>query len=424
VAERCITQLQRYDLPLGAPALSASTTVPRDAPGSGKVAAALQGLPRLALLIAAGISLVGIVLVFWLRSRVPDEAAPSQSQRHVVQAVEQAAVEIRCGESLGAGFLVEPDLVVTNAHVLCSDDEQLRVTLLNGSRLHARVEQRDDWLDVALLRTSSAGGTPLPLGDATALQRGDPVLVMGNPRGLGFTLSQGIISHPSRAIMGISYLQIDATIHPGNSGGPLLDTNGRAIGIMTMMVGESSSIGLALPVNYLVAGNKALLATSGVEIDIAAWSACLRQAFKVDQEDVASFRSEMQKPAILAAALVPPGALVALVGRKADSNPVSRELLSFTLSRDGSQLCTPDGVVENWHQVPELEPEVGSRFLMWLERNSLVQEMYSAVVPLRMIGCPAPERIIGSQLTLEGGVSHANTVTVAPGQRSLFGSAR
>jgi serine protease Do len=344
------------------------------------------------------------ILALLLHRAPSSEREPvALSQRQLVELVESSAVEIRCNEQLGAGFFVEPSLVVTNSHVVCGNDQDLQVTLCNGKVLDGWVEQRDDWLDLALVRTSAAAGTSLPLGDATRLQRGDPVLVMGNPHGLDFTLSRGMISHPSRPIRGVSYLQLDAAIHPGNSGGPILDTNGQAVGIVTMMVGESSSIGLALPVNYLVAGKNALLDSAETEIDINAWSAHLREASKADREEVARFRAEMDKPMVVRASILPPGKLIVVIGLASASIPRNGQLLSFDLSKDGAQLCSPTGIVEGWQKISRQSAgELDSRYLMWLDKHNLARDMYLAGVPLRMMGCPGPDSVIGATLALTG----------------------
>jgi serine protease Do len=426
-AERCVATLQGHALKTGPLHLMAPSSASRPhAGGSRPAGAGPQVLFRHpVLLIAAGASVVVtlalLVLLLQRTLSIEEEISPL-SQRQLVEIVEISAVEIRCNDQLGAGFFVEPNLVVSNAHVVCGDDEELQIALCNGKVLQGRVERRDAWLDLALVRTSAAVGTPIPLGDATRLHRGDPVLVMGNPHGLDFTLAKGMISHPSRPIRGVSYLQIDATIHPGNSGGPILDTNGLAVGIVTMMVGDSSSIGLALPVNYLVSGRNALLDSAEIELDITAWSAYLREANKADREEVARFKAEMQKPMVLRASILPPGRLIAVIGLASASKPTYGQLLSFDLSKDGARLCAPSGIVEDWQKVSMQPGELDSRYLLWLEKHSLARDMYVTAVHLRMMGCPGPETVVGATLALEG--SELDRAVVRYGTSGLLHSRR
>ena len=94
------------------------------------------------------------------------------------------------------------------------------------------VTHQDPERDIAVLQVFGAGASALPMGDATTLVRGDVVYAMGTPAGLDFTFSEGIVSHPERHRRGLPYLQIDAGIAPGSSGGPVLDQFGNAVGMV------------------------------------------------------------------------------------------------------------------------------------------------------------------------------------------------
>jgi serine protease Do len=156
--------------------------------------------------------------------------------------------------SLGSGFIVDPSgLIVTNNHVIASA-EQITVTLSDDTVLQAKVVGRDPVTDLALLKVDAK--TPLPAatwGDSKKAKVGDWVLAIGNPFGLGGTVTAGIISATARDIHSgpyVDYLQTDASINRGNSGGPLFDLSGNVIGINTAIYspsGGSIGIGFAIP---------------------------------------------------------------------------------------------------------------------------------------------------------------------------------
>jgi S1-C subfamily serine protease len=341
----------------------------------------------------------------------PVEADAISTQEIAVLA-ERATVQLSCEQRLGAGFFVADDLIVTNAHVLCANNPQIAVTLSNGRTTAGRIVRTDAWLDLGLVRVSGITASPLVLADATHLERGDPVVMMGSPRGMDFTLSRGIVSHPNRAMMGISYLQIDAGINPGNSGGPLLDAGGRAVGVVSMMVGEANNLGFALPVNYLFAGPDALLAGHGVAYDAQRWSARIRAAADADRQVVAEARANVSRPGVVGAQIMQTGAVMALVVRWSDSRP-REEHLRFALSRAGSEVCSPSGIASHWQRIGDgSDEQQESRYMMWLDRHGLTHSVYASPVQLGMTGCPDPTTFMGATLTLRNGAQHANQVVV------------
>jgi serine protease Do len=156
--------------------------------------------------------------------------------------------------SLGSGFIIDPSgLIVTNAHVIANAD-QITVTLSDDTVLQAQVIGRDSVTDLALLKVEPKA--PLPAaawGDSTKAKVGDWVLAIGNPFGLGGTVTAGIISATARDIHSgpyDDYLQTDASINRGNSGGPMFNLQGEVIGINTAIyspTGGSIGIGFAVP---------------------------------------------------------------------------------------------------------------------------------------------------------------------------------
>ena len=165
----------------------------------------------------------------------------------------------RVEQALGSGVIVRGDgVVVTNRHVV-QDASEVKVVLSDRREFPAEVALVDEKTDLAVLRINAGGHLPsLPLGDSDALEVGDLVLAIGNPFGVGQTVTSGIVSATAREAEGINdygyFIQTDAAINPGNSGGALVDMRGQLIGINTAIYsrsGGSMGIGFAIPVNMV-----------------------------------------------------------------------------------------------------------------------------------------------------------------------------
>ena len=158
--------------------------------------------------------------------------------------------------SLGSGFIIDKDgFILTNNHVVEKTDE-IKVKLANEKEYDAKIIGRDPKTDLALIRIETDETlTPLSLGDSEKLEVGDWVVAIGNPFGLGHTVTAGIVSAKYRHLGAGAYdnfIQTDASINPGNSGGPLLNIQGEVVGInSTIFTGSGGSIGIgfAIPVN-------------------------------------------------------------------------------------------------------------------------------------------------------------------------------
>ena len=163
-------------------------------------------------------------------------------------------------EGSGSGSVIDTQgHILTNNHVI-RDAQKLEVTLADGSKWPAKLVGTDPDNDLAVIKIDAPAEKlkPLPMGDTRQLQVGQKVLAIGNPFGLGLTLTTGIISSLGRNIrsevgsMIEDLIQTDASINPGNSGGPLLNSDGEMIGINTAIIsptGGSVGIGFAIPVN-------------------------------------------------------------------------------------------------------------------------------------------------------------------------------
>jgi len=160
------------------------------------------------------------------------------------------------GGGLGSGVVLAADgLIVTNHHVIDAA-EDIEVIAPDGRRAKAKIVGGDPETDLAVLRVSLSELKPIAVGNAEEARVGDPVLAIGNPFGVGQTVTMGIISALGRNQLGINtfenFIQTDAAINPGNSGGPLVDAEGRLLGINTAIysrTGGSLGIGFAIPVS-------------------------------------------------------------------------------------------------------------------------------------------------------------------------------
>jgi S1-C subfamily serine protease len=169
----------------------------------------------------------------------------------------------REGSSVGSGFVF--DLfgnIITNAHVIDNADN-ITVTFLDGSQYNASIVGMDKFTDIAVINVEEKPDYlhPLEIGDSSTLKVGEPVAAIGNPFGLSGSMTSGIVSQIGRLLpshdTGFSIpnvIQTDAAINPGNSGGPLLNMNGKVMGINTAIqsgTGQSAGIGFAVPSNTI-----------------------------------------------------------------------------------------------------------------------------------------------------------------------------
>lgn len=178
----------------------------------------------------------------------------------IVEDAVTSVVTVTTDRSLGTGFIISSDgYIVTNYHVIADNPNETRVLTYNRDTYGATVVGTDERRDLALLKISG-NFKPLVIADSDDLQVGKKVIAIGNPLGLSFTVTEGIISglHRKGPSGESEYIQTDVSLNPGNSGGPLIDTEGRVIGINNFKLGEAESIGFALESNAFKKGIDAL----------------------------------------------------------------------------------------------------------------------------------------------------------------------
>jgi S1-C subfamily serine protease len=194
--------------------------------------------------------------------RDEDEALDAYSRvvMHVADALRPAVVNLRAGSGRrggsGSGVLFTPDgFLLTNHHVVQGQD-RLRVRLADGRELPGRVVGNDPWTDLAVVHAEGSSAFPFAeFGDSARLRVGQLVVAIGSPYGFESTVTAGVVSATGRSLRSITgaivdnVIQTDAALNPGNSGGPLVDSRGRVIGINTAVIQPAQGICFAIPIN-------------------------------------------------------------------------------------------------------------------------------------------------------------------------------
>ena len=165
--------------------------------------------------------------------------------------VYESVFVVNTNEAIGSGFAVGTNSIITNAHVI-EDAQTIWIETYGGEEYTAYVYAADFDLDIALLVVRDTVFTPLPKADVNAAKIGEDIYTIGAPKGLSYTLTTGAISAKNREVDGYYYIQIDAPINTGNSGGPLLNDNGEVLGINTLKFNNSEGIGFAIPIDAAI----------------------------------------------------------------------------------------------------------------------------------------------------------------------------
>jgi serine protease Do/serine protease DegQ len=266
-----------------------------------------QGLPSLAPLVRqVGPAVVNIAI----RGRAAAQAPASQDARRFFGLPDQPSARQREVRAAGSGVIIDAreGYILTNAHVIDRADD-ITVTLSDGRPVKATRVGLDLETDVGVIKIPAERLTAAPMGDSDKLEVGDYVLAIGNPFGIGQTVTTGIVSGLRRNDLGIEdyedFIQTDASINPGNSGGPLINLRGEVIGINTAIVGPtggSVGIGFAIPINMARSVVEQLTRNGGVRrgqigVQLQELTPDLAQAMSVPVTGALIARVEPNSPA-------------------------------------------------------------------------------------------------------------------------------
>src|SRR5579862_9066132 len=256
-----------YELMKPTPLRAATATpAPAAAPLSDDSVGALLSLDHAMETLAARVTpaIVNVAVTSRSKSDVAEDQAPEDMRRFFGQffgpgmgpmQIQPQQPQIEHG--IGSGVIVSPDgYIVTNNHVI-DGAVDIRVTMSNRKILPAKLIGKDPLTDLAVIKIEGHDFPSVPWGDSTKLRPGQTVLAFGNPFGMRFTVTRGIVSalnrpnpSPNDARKPGQFIQTDAAINPGNSGGPLVNAHGQVIGINTFLISQSGSfsgMGFAIP---------------------------------------------------------------------------------------------------------------------------------------------------------------------------------
>ena len=335
----------------------------------------------------------------------PPATVVALSARELAKQSLPATVSLHCNDSMGSGFFVEPELVLTNAHVLCPVGEKIQAVLSDGQRLAGETVRSNQAVDLALVRLPGARGKPLPLGDVGDLALGDRIMMIGSPMGLEFTVHEGLVSHLGRVVNGVAYIQLDAKVNPGNSGGPIIDEQGRVVGVITLKQAQAEGIGLAVPINYAYSPTLAF-------VNPPSPAAASSESFKTMLAD-AGANGGMQLPATQGVSIDVLPLLAAvdldeyrrLVVRllKVQDTPPSYQEIAVNVWSSAEKICTLKGDVFKWKEVdPETAGSgVSNEMLRGLKKLGAVH-IFMGEAAMATQPCD-PGRLIDLELELVGG---------------------
>jgi hypothetical protein len=318
------------------------------------------------------------------RKASASRVSPPPSSADIAQRALPSTVAVTCASSIGSGFFVGPGRVLTNAHVLCGGDETPTIHLSDGREAPAQVLRKDERLDLALLAVDGVAAPALPLGDAGALRVGDRIMVVGAPKGLSFSVTQGGVSNLERIEMGVALVQIDAPVNPGNSGGPLLDDRGRVVGVVSLKRMDAEGVAFALPINYAFTGTEAMLPGAGAPSD--GFRQIADRADEQDRHEAEHLSQTGQRPGLVGAEMSGP-VLIATILWPAPMDP-GMHTFYFEVAKDGRN-CSLTAEVSHWQKAQTRDGGsiIKPRAKAWLEQHGFASDMYAGVAPIDMTPC-------------------------------------
>jgi hypothetical protein len=348
-------------------------------------------------------AVVVVVLVVLGLGWVADLVGPGRAGRAAPDALQRAEaallrVETGSGQAASLGFVIADGMVVTAA---LTNDEDAGY-LVNGAP--STIVWIDEWLGLAAVAAPAGRDPAFGIGDATAVEPGDPVLLPGT------AVRQATVARPVVAIMGLALLELDVGPLARGGGAPVLDAAGRLVAILSSTHVVKGHGALAVPVNYLTAGPEPLLPH---DHDAHPWTMRLASVDLPAQRRAEDLAAELARPALLHARLQPGGVTMATVGSLSAAPPAPGRL-SFRL-HSGARPPVFQAAVPRWR--PASLDDVGGQPLQarWLERHGHYLFYFTAEVPVEVVcsGCPVAEADLE---LLDGRPGHART-TIEPAVR-------
>jgi serine protease Do len=275
----------------------------------------------------------------------------------------------------GSGFIIDADgSILTNHHVI-EDAERIVVKLSDGRALRARVLGADPDTDIALIKVDGQRGLPVaPIGDSSSLRMGEWVCAIGNPLGYEHSVTVGVVSFLGRKLFNASldnYIQTDAAINFGNSGGPLINSRGEVIGINAAVSSRASNIGFAVPINT----------ASGILAQLKARGYVSRGYVGVGLRDVdADLQGSLGLP-------VSSGAIVQDVTADSPASRAGLKTYDVILSIEGESVASDDELI---HEIARRTPGTAVRLRVLRDGREIEVPVKLAERPGRVVAAAEP----------------------------------
>ncbi len=312
----------------------------------------------------------------------------------------RSIVRVIANDVILSGFVIGRDRVVTVLDPI-KGAKYIRLTFADGQSFGAKIKEEIATIGVVELAVATGSTPDAPWGDAMALRQGDTIGM--SPRSPNTTASivSGIVGHTTRPSFGLAYLQVDGPLEATGIGGPVFDTEGRVVGMVTGQVAGESGVSLALPINYMYGLDPS---RRPPDVDRERWQARIRAAKAGETADVEAIAETEGTSLILDAAVVDgaPGMVSAILARRSKYKPSSGPV-ELTAEWSTVAQCTIKGRPRGWFYVDasksnELPAQVG----MWLKRNRVRLDFWVAEVVLDGRGCMPRRPFEGVKVVMPG----------------------
>jgi serine protease Do len=368
-----------------------------------------KNLPKLPMLVGASLAAV-VLLVAVVKMLLPsgtESTSPGVAggvskeltTPEIAERVTPSIVSLTCRQSVGSGFFVSEERLLTNAHVLCPYGETITVHFSDGRQLPATVVDKDENLDLALVQVSGAAGVPLTIGDAAHVSAGQKVVLIGTPLGMDYTVHEGIVSHAARNLYGTAYIQVDANVNPGNSGGPLFDSGGSVIGVISAKVQGAEGLGFALPINYAYAGRNFV---PSPETDLSRWTEIVQEVEQSERDAAYKAGQAFVDPALAQVFVDQHQGLYVIILKRSTFTPTPGDAIFFNIMKEEMTLCSGAANINQWmtfEAAAAAGPDLPQ--FEWLRKHDLTKDLYWGMAYFRDPNCMTEGHLVGATFFLE-----------------------